>query len=468
MTRLRPPRRAAGAPVRRIPFGAVDEISRHCLREEEPESVHIEVHLPGRPDPERLRHAFAQALRRHPRALVRERPGTRFRWRYEWELTEGPDTDPVSFPPPGPGALALARARVLGACPPLSASPPMRLEAVVPGPDGGGCVLVLTLHHTALDGPAALRILATAAQVYGGADNAPAPPRNRAPDARTAGASPRPAPRGRAALPTLPVRPVRPVRLAADRSTGAPTAGDGMLVTDLPLPPRPPRGPDGAAPYTVNDQLLVAMALTVARWNRLHGGPLGPVLVTMPADDRPRGADMPIGNGTRLLEVRMSPGSRGDERLLAADRPDPEAVARLLRLTAGRTRALKAAPPGPPLGRGAALLTAPVLPAGVRGALARGLRAVAAPWTSTVLLSNIGRVPYPLDFGDAGRARAVWFSGPARMPRGLSLSTAAVGDRLHLAMRWRRALLDDEAGVLLGRFFAQSLAAATTAPEAAA
>ncbi|MBN3929677.1 condensation protein [Streptomyces verrucosisporus] len=443
-----------------MPFGTVDEISRHCLREEEPETVHIEVHLPRRPDPERLRHAFAQALRRHPRALVRERPGARFRRRYEWELADGPDTDPVSFPPPGPDALALARARALGTCPPLSASPPMRLEAVVP--DGGGCVLVLTLHHTALDGPAALRILATAAQEYVGAGNAPAPPRNRAAGIRTADAPPRPVPRGR------PAPPVRPVRLAADRPAGTPAAGDGMLVTGLPLPPRPPRGQDGAAPYTVNDQLLVATALTVARWNRLHGGRLGPVLVTMPADDRPRGADMPIGNGTRLLEVRMSPGYRGDERLLAADRPDPDAVARLLRLTAGRTRALKAAPPGPPLGRGAALLTAPVLPVGVRGALARGLRAVAAPWTSTVLLSNIGRVPYPLDFGDAGRARAVWFSGPARMPRGLSLSTAAVGDRLHLAMRWRRALLDDDAGALLGRFFAQSLAAATTAPGAAA
>jgi hypothetical protein len=144
--------------------------------------------------------------------------------------------------------------------------------------------------------------------------------------------------------------------------------------------------------------------------------------------------------------------------LLTAARPDPEAVARLLRRTAERTRALKGTQ-GPPLGWGAALLTAPVLPVGLRAATARGLRRAVAPWTSTTLLSNIGRVPYPLDFGDAGRARAVWFSAPARMPRGLTVTTASTAGRLHLALRWSRALLDDAAAAALARLFEQSLAA---------
>ena len=34
-----------------IPFPVVDEVARHCLQEEEPETVHIEVHLPGRLGP---------------------------------------------------------------------------------------------------------------------------------------------------------------------------------------------------------------------------------------------------------------------------------------------------------------------------------------------------------------------------------------------------------------------------------
>ncbi|MGW5680025.1 condensation protein, partial [Streptomyces sp. NPDC003860] len=51
-----------------VPFPVVDEVERHCLQQGEPESIHVEVRLPGRVDPARLRRAFAEALRRHPRA----------------------------------------------------------------------------------------------------------------------------------------------------------------------------------------------------------------------------------------------------------------------------------------------------------------------------------------------------------------------------------------------------------------
>ncbi|MGK5632284.1 hypothetical protein ACSNOD_28060, partial [Streptomyces sp. URMC 123] len=251
----------------------------------------------------------------------------------------------------------------------------------------------------------------------------------------------------------------------AHRRTGAgPDAlGNRMLLADLPVPRRPPRAPDGSAPYTVNDQLLVATALTVARWNRAQGRRTAPVRVTMPVDDRPRGMEMPIGNGTRLTEVVVAPETRAEARAMAAERPDPATVDRLLRRTAAHTRALKSAP-GRPLGLVGALLTAPLVPVGVRAAVTRGLRRAAAPWASTTLLSNIGRLPYPLDFGDAGRAHAVWFSAPARLPRGLTVTTASTGGRIHLALRWTRALLDDAAGAELGRLFTESLAA-TAAPE---
>src|SRR5207248_10048409 len=100
-----------------------------------------------------------------------------------------------------------------------------------------------------------------------------------------------------------------------------------------------------------------------------------------------------------------------------------------------------------------------VAPVGLRGAVTRALRTAAAPWTSTTLLSNIGRLPYPLDFGDAGRPTAVWFSAPARMPRGLTVTAVSVGGRIQLALRWSHALLDDAAGARLGTLFAASLAA---------
>ncbi|GGW29958.1 condensation protein [Streptomyces caelestis] len=399
----------------RVPFPVVDEVSRHCLQEEEPETVHIEVHLPGPVDRSRLRKAFTEALHRHPRILMREAKGPWYRRRYAWELTDEPDTEVVTFTPTGPRALQDARTRALTVAPPLSVSPPIRLEAV-------GSVLFLTINHTALDGPACLRILATAAELYGGRDNSPAAP----------------PPRRDLALqepPDIPATWSPPARVAPGKPD--PSPGNGMLVTELPLPHRPK-----GSPYTVNDQLMVTTALTIAHWNREHGARPRALRITMPVDDRPRDTTMPIGNGTRLVEVPF----------VAAELDHPDMSA-LLRRTAERTRTLKSLP-RPQLGHGAALLTAPWAPVAARAALTRALRRAAAPWTSTTLLSNIGRIPYPLDFGEeTGRAHAVWFSAPARMPRGLTVTTASTAGRLHLALRWSRALLSHGDGAHLRDLF---------------
>ncbi|WP_330304358.1 MULTISPECIES: condensation protein [unclassified Streptomyces] len=451
-----PARDGTDGPVRppvRVPFPVVDEVARHCLQEEEPETVHIEVHLPGRLDPDRLRRAFTEALHRHPRILMREARGPWYRRRYEWELTPGPDVEVVSFPPPSRDALRDARTRALLTAPPLSASPPIRLEVVAgagpavgseatdavgePAPTAGhraagpasghpapkGTVLFLTINHTALDGPACLRILATAAELYGGKDDTPAAPPVRPPDAT-----------GPADVDT-PSTWTPPARVA--HGTPEPSPGNGLLVTELSVPRRPK-----GSPYTVNDQLMAATALMIAHWNREHGARPRPLRITMPVDDRPRGADMPIGNGTRLVEVTFAPQE------LDADR-----MGELLRRTANRTRALKSVD-RPQLGHGAALLTAPVVPVAWRAAVTRGLRRAAGPWTSTTLLSNIGRIPYALDFGEtAGRAHAVWFSAPARMPRGLTVTTASSAGRLHLALRWSRTLLSHGDGAHLRDLF---------------
>ncbi|GHG91594.1 condensation protein [Streptomyces lanatus] len=451
MTALQHPARAEGPLPQpaRIPFPVVDEVARHCLQEEEPETVHIEVHLAGRLDAGRLRAAFGEALRRHPRILMREAPGRWYRRRYEWELTAEPDVEVVSFPAPGRDALRDARTRALTQAPPLSLSPPIRLEVVegagtVEGSEASDAVgvrsrgaeepqaravqttvLFLTINHTALDGPACLRVLATAAELYGGRDNSPA----SAP-VRTTEASP--------PLEETPSNWSPPARVA--QGTPEPSPGNGMLVTELPLPHRPK-----GSPYTVNDQLMITTALTIAHWNREHGARPRPLRITMPVDDRPRDATMPIGNGTRLVEVPFTPEELANH--------GPADMPALLHRTGTRTRALKSVP-RPQLGHGAALLTAPITPVPWRAALTRGLRRAAAPWTSTTLLSNIGRIPYPLDFGEeAGRAHAVWFSAPARMPRGLTVTTASTAGRLHLALRWSRTLLGHGDGAHLRDLF---------------
>jgi hypothetical protein len=472
MTALDHPARHADGPERppeRVPFPVVDEVSRHCHQEEEPETVHIEVHLPGTPDPDRLKAAFTEALRRHPRILMREARGPWYRRRYEWELTPEPDVEVVTFPPPERDALKKARTRSLTQAPPLSVSPPIRLEVIAaeedsgvgaapaPGGDTGptgqvdapppengtpdadtaagsrkaGSVLFLTINHTALDGPACLRVLATAAELYGGQDNSPAAPPLRTPSSSV--------PESAEDIGDAPTGWAPPARVS--RGTPEPSPGNGMLVAELPVPRRPK-----GAPFTVNDQLMVATALMIAHWNREHGARPKPFRITMPVDDRPRSMDMPIGNGTRLVEVPFT----AEE--LTSEAWGPQDIAALLRRTADRTRTLKALP-RPQLGRGAALLTSPVLPVILRAAVTRGLRRAAAPWTSTTLLSNIGRVPYPLDFGDAGRAHAVWFSAPARLPRGLTVTTAATAGRLHVALRWSKTLLSSGDGAHLRDLF---------------
>ena len=487
-------------PERRIPFPLVDEITRHCLDEDEPETVHVEIHVPARPDTDRLRAAFAEAMRRHPRVLMRQAPARWWRSRYEWVLTGEPDRDPVTCPG---GTLQEARRRALLECPGLDASPPFRVEVIE---HEGRWVLLVTVNHTALDGPACLRVIATAAELYGGADNSPAPPPVRTPAPGT-GPAGRPSAGERQPEVPPPLR-TRPARVAAE-TLHPDVPGNGMLIAELPVPARPPRTPGEPAPYTVNDQLLVATWLMITRWNRAHDEPRRPVRVTMPVDDRPRTADMPIGNGTRLVEVTFGPeerelyealtgpgatGRQESGRQASGEHPggrtaierhpdgrqpparhpagdlaiarhpvSRRAIDRMLRETAIRTRALKAAE-RPQLGFSGDLLTAPVLPVGVRAAGIRALRRAAGPWASSTLLSNIGRVPYPLDFGDAGRAEAVWFSAPAKMPRGLSVTTVSTGGRLQLALRWSHARLDDRAGARLGALFADALAATSYAP----
>ncbi|MER7396294.1 condensation protein [Streptomyces sp. NPDC000151] len=466
-TPLRPPTalRTTVPPPRPVPFPLVDEIARHCAQEAEPETVHVEVHLPERVDHPRLRAAFGRALARHPRALLRQAPVRWWHRRYVWEPAGAPGLPPVSFPGPGPEALRRDRERALAECPPLDAGPPVRLAVIERATGTGtGSVLLLTAHHTALDAPSCLRLLATTAELYGGADNSPAPPPVRAPEPAV-----RHARRSSAAHVSTALR--HPARVTADHGDAAPgnnssSNGNGMLLTELPVPDRPPRAPGAArSAHTVNDQLLVAAFLMVTRWNHLHGARAAPVVLTMPVDDRPRGTEMPLGNGTRLVSVCFGPADLRDAAPAAVSgTPDPAAVARLLRRTAARTRVLKATP-GRQLGLAGSVLTAPVLPVGVRAAVTRRVRAAAAPWTSTALLSNMGRVPYPFDFGDAGRATGVWFSAPARMPRGLSLTAVSVGGdsgeggRIQLTLRWSRALLDDAAGAALCALFEESLAA---------
>jgi hypothetical protein len=85
------------------------------------------------------------------------------------------------------------------------------------------------------------------------------------------------------------------------------------------------------------------------------------------------------------------------------------------------------------------------LPVGVKRRMAGPLCRLLTPFTDTAKLSNWGHFRTPLSFGDAGTAHGIWVSGPAPMPRGLSVTIVTVGERLHLTFRYRNALLDGAA-----------------------
>lgn len=427
-----PAARSSSGRQGRFPFPAVDEYSRHLLQEQlDADTVHLEAHLPGTIDLDRLRAAFTRTLAGHPRLQVRQAEPRWWHRRYHWEPAAlGSDAVTAAADP------ERARHWALSAPPPLAAGPPLRLQAA-PAPDGG-TVLVLTVAHTLADAGSCLRLLGDLAEQYSGTA-APVPAaatRDRRP-----GPGPWPVPRSGG----------RPARIApATRPDPAP--GTDVHLSVLPVPELPVGWAvsDGPTP-TVNDLLLTAVQLSLAEWNRQHGHPAGPIHLSMPVDDRPHGPLAPgalMGNHNHLATIRDS-----------APHSAPEAAQALHRISA-QTHAAKVARTGGP-GLTAALVSAPWLPVGVKAPLTRALRRLAAPWTSTALVSNLGRVAHPLDFGPAGRASALWFSAPVRMPRGLSVSALTLDGRLHLAVRHCHRLLDQAAAAEIARACAATLDALT-------
>src|SRR5205085_10760668 len=101
-------------------------------------------------------------------------------------------------------------------------------------------------------------------------------------------------------------------------------------------------------------------------------------------------------------------------------------------------------------GTGAALIELigglPSLPLWAKQSVAPLLSFSGDRLVDTALLSNVGELDEPPESGpDAGQTTELWFSAPARMPLGLSMGTVTVGDRMHIAYRYRHPQFDAEA-----------------------
>jgi NRPS condensation-like uncharacterized protein len=75
----------------------------------------------------------------------------------------------------------------------------------------------------------------------------------------------------------------------------------------------------------------------------------------------------------------------------------------------------------------------------------------------TALLSNLGVLDEPPDFGAGVTTTEAWFSAPGRMPCGLTVGASTVGGRLDLVFRYRHPLFSADAASRFARAFRAEL-----------
>jgi NRPS condensation-like uncharacterized protein len=292
---------------------------------------------------------------------------------------------------------------------------------------------MLNVNHAAMDGFAALRVLRSVARAYVGQED-PVPEVDFL-EARAVPAGLVSTDLGTRMRRILALAEktrdllAPPARLAPDGGSGEPGYGFHHVALS--------KGQTDALisldhPGTVNDVLLAALNMAIAGWNAEHGAPCRRAGVLVPSNLRPhQWRHEMVGNFS--LPARISTSRR--------HRRTPGST--LSAITA-QTRRKKTA------GFGTALLEvlnrSPLLPLWAKQALVALLPLSGNRLVDTAMLSNLGQISEPLDFGpEAGETTEVWFSPPARMPLGLAIGTVTAAGRLHLAIRYRHRLFGSEA-----------------------
>jgi NRPS condensation-like uncharacterized protein len=411
------------------PLNVLDELYLHLDRDEEPWSVQLEVGVEGRVDPERLAAAVVEAAGLHPLARARLRPARGTDVRYHWEIADELAAAPLDVVScEDDAALRTAREHAMSASPPMDDAPPF---AVTLGHHPGGDAIMLNLNHAAGDGMSAVRLMVSILRAYAGLPDDPGPVdplavRDIGDLVGSRSLGPRLA-RGRALVEQASRAASSPVRIAADGADPG-RAGYGFELLRL-----GPEELDAVMSHrtegaTVNDVLLGALAVTIARWNAGHGEDPGRIAIMMPINLRPAGwRTEVVGNFASYVSVP-----------LAVD--DPVDLRPTIGAATERTRRIK--------DEGVAglvvdLLELPTatLPTGVKRRFQDLITLTGDRFVDTSVLSNLGRLePAPSLGGDAGEVRSVWFSPPGRMPLGASLGAATYGGAMFLCLRYRHAL----------------------------
>ena len=404
-------------------FNVVDEAVHMLDSDAEPWSIELELRVAGSLDEPRFRRAVGEALALHPMARARKLPSRPSQRHLFWHIPDAPDVDPVAVVDcRDDAALQAMRAELLSRRVPLVESPPLRVRLVR---HPGGDVVMLNVHHAASDGYGGLRILRSIGRAYAGsADPLPDLDLARARDLEGALSAPdvdRLAPRLRDLADKARDQLSPPARIAADQAEDRPGYGFHHLALD----PDTTRAIEEIDhPGTVNDVLVAALHLAIADWNGEHAVACRRIGVMVPVNLRPSEWRQEVV-GNFILPTRVTTTGQ--------DRASPR---RALDAVNAQSRRIKEA------GTAAALIEvlgpASSLPLWAKRTTSPLLALTGNRLVDTAILSNLGELDDPPSFGpDAGETTELWFSAPARMPLGLSVGVATVGDRLFLSLRYR-------------------------------
>jgi NRPS condensation-like uncharacterized protein len=419
------------------PLTFLEELWQQRNPPDETSNIQLELRVSGTLDECRLREAVAAAAAAHPMTRARN---TARRWLTRpplWELGQPTVGGVVRAIDCADGSeMDVARddfySRGIG----LGEAPALRL-LLAHRPCGDS--LLLKLHHAITDGVGALRFLHSVARSYEGRPD-PVPPvdpmvaRDLKSHFRRAPSAPSPTvePPGR------PVEP--PAFIVAEGASSRPAYGFHHEVLSAEETRRlEPRRLEPNA--TVNDLLIAALTLAVASWNASRDMPCECIAVFMPVNARPpEWRDEVVANVTLGSEVTTTSGQRATDVALM------EAVAaqtRWIKSGIGYERLFG-------LPRWFLNLFPIWMPMLCR---LRGYQV-----DPSTVLSNLGRVADVPDFGPtAGAATEFWFSPPIGMPTGLAVGAASLHGRLHLVVRYCRALFDQGAVRCFSSLFLESL-----------
>jgi NRPS condensation-like uncharacterized protein len=380
------------------------------------------------------------AVEQHPIARARLASWRYSDRQYSWEIVDRLSEVPLQIADcGGEAALDEARERHFAFSPSLDNAPPFAV-LLAHAPDGDA--IVLNLNHAAVDGIGALRFMLSILRAYANKED-PVPSFDPlvVRDVLSLAGAHSAAERYRRmrAMLRLAAHQLTPTTRVA-RDGGSDQPGYGFDFMSLSVDETTAVGNRRTPDTTVNDVLLGALAVTVARWNETHGQDSGRIALTMPVNLRPAGWRREVvSNLASYVTISLEADERPDLRHATA--------------AAGRwTRPIKRE------GLGGIVVDVlnrlSTLTVGVKRRLPDLIPLTGDVVVDTASLSNLGIVESPPELDDAaGPVRAIWFSQPGRMPLGTCVGALTLDGRMHLALRYSHAQFDRTAARAFFRLF---------------